>query len=309
MNFQQSQSPPEWWHFLHLGFNYKVPGGTVTIKLSQGIARTISFGSTTTNMWTWRKTMTWQTHQPTNKKSSSNLLQMTNHFSLETNQTKTCWARGKRVGLGGDSCSQKCTRAATGWGGVNPRFSPIWATATKPTRDIPVKSWLVHDGIPIFVAYYNPQIGCENSNPINKEAKSPILAIFIAFYLIFPYNTRAPKISGTPPNWWNPKPPSTSYQVTVAWSFQTATIESEQGTPTSLRNSHATAGVVWGVEVVRVLPGKDIEKKKILKGVSLEKFDGSFLLKASLTKKEQSLYKTKNGASDATKMKHCIFQP
>lgn len=224
MNFQQSQSPPEWWHFLHLGFNYKVPGGTVTIKLSQGIARTISFGSTTTNMWTWRKTMTWQTHQPTNKKSSSNLLQMTNHFSLETNQTKTCWARGKRVGLGGDSCSQKCKRAATGWGGVNPRFSPIWATATKPTRDIPVKSWLVHDGIPIFVAYYNPQIGCENSNPINKEAKSPILAIFIAFYLIFPYNTRAPKISGTPPNWWNPKPPSTSYQVTVAWSFQTATI-------------------------------------------------------------------------------------
>ena len=107
-----------------------------------------------------------------------------------------------------------------------------------------------------------------------------------------------------------PNLPPLPYQVTVAWSFQTATIESEQGTPTSLRNSHGTAGVVWGVEVVRVLPGKDIEKKKILKGVSLEKIDGSFLFwKLAATKKEQSLYKTKKGASDAKKMKHCIFQP
>ena len=139
----------------------------------------------------------------------------------------------------------------------------------------------------------------ENSNPINKEAKSPIL-IFIAFYLIFPYKTRGvSKISRTPRKLVKPNPPSTSYQVTVAWSFQTATIESEQGTPTSLGG--------WGCAG---FTRQGHRKKKILKGVSLEKIDGSFLLKASLTKKEQSLYKTKKWClRRKPKMKHCIFQP
>ena len=96
--------------FLHLGFNYKAPRGTVTVEASQGIARTISFGILQNYVNLEKnKTTTWQIHQPTNKKS---------WWQLVANNEPLF---GKRVGLGGD----------VSWAAIpgplgEPKWNPDW---------------------------------------------------------------------------------------------------------------------------------------------------------------------------------------